>query len=81
MKTAGVVRGVGVVIVVEVDPDPRRAAGFDPAGPDLKLRVRIVVPVPSLGAVQPHVDIIRGADELVRQPRAAAGTKDRAGLP
>ena len=43
-------------VVVEVDPDFFRAACFDPARPFPEFLIGVVVPIPTLGLVKPHVD-------------------------
>ena len=69
------------IVVVEVNPGSLRAARVDPVRPCQELILRIVMAIPTLGPMQPQIDIVGGSNKLVREPRPAAGAEDRAGLP
>ena len=71
-----VLGGMGIVIVIEINPRAFRAAGLDPACPYRELGLRVIVPIPALGAMQADVNLIGGLDELIRQAWAAAGAED-----
>ena len=65
-----------VIIVVEVDPGTLRSASLNPIGPLRQLILRIVMPIPALGTVQANINLLGRSDELIRQPRSAAGAED-----
>ena len=67
---------MGIVIVAEINPRAFRAAGLDPACPYRELGLRVIVPIPTLGAMQANVNLIGGLDELIGQAWAAAGAED-----
>jgi hypothetical protein len=56
---------VGIIIVVEVDPDSFRAAGFDPVRPLRQLTFRIVMPIPAPGTMQANADFLRRPDKVI----------------
>ena len=56
---------MGVVVIIEIDPRALRAAGLNPARPYRALGLRVIVPVPTLGAIQADVNLIGGLDELI----------------
>src|SRR6476659_9259317 len=76
-----VFRGMGIVIIIEINPSAFRAAGLDPARPYRELGLRVIVPIPTLRPMQADVNLIGGLDELIGQARAAAGAEDNACLP
>ena len=63
---------MGIVIIIEINPPAFRAAGLDPARPYRELGLRVIVPIPTLRAMQADVNFIGGLDELIGQARAAA---------
>src|SRR6202007_528016 len=73
-----VLRRVGVVIVVEIDPGASGAACLDLVDPFEKLIVRVIMTVPAFRAVQADIYLIRGSDEFIGKPRAAARAEDYA---
>jgi hypothetical protein len=53
-----VIGGVGVVVIIEIDPRAFRAAGLNPARPYRELGLRVIVPVPTLAPMQADVNLI-----------------------
>ena len=68
--------GMGIIIVIEINPRAFRAAGLDPARPHRQLGLRVIVPIPALRAMQADVNLVGGLDELIGQARTAAGAED-----
>ena len=58
-----VIGGMGVVVITEIDPRAFRAAAL--ARPYRELGLRVIVPVPTLGAMLADVNLIGGLDELI----------------
>jgi len=56
---------MGVVVIIEIDARALRAAGLNPARPYRELGLRVIVPVPTLGAMQAYVNLIGGLEELI----------------
>jgi hypothetical protein len=54
---------MGVVVIIEIDPRAFRAAAL--ARPYRELGLRVIVPVPTLGAMRADVNLIGGLDELI----------------
>ena len=50
--------GMGIVIIIEINPRAFRAAGLDPARPYRELGLRVIVPVPTLAPMQADVNLI-----------------------
>jgi hypothetical protein len=48
--------GMGIVIIIEINPPAFRAAGLDPARPHRQLGLRVIVPIPALRAMQADVN-------------------------
>src|SRR4051812_27235719 len=69
-----------VIVIIEVDPCPLRAAGRDPASPIRQFILRVIVAIPMFRSVQPQVNIVGGSYKFVRKPRPTAAAEDRAGL-
>ena len=67
---------MGIVISIEINPPAFRAAGLDSAGPYRELGLRVIVPIPTLRAMQADVNFIGSLDELIGQARAAARAED-----
>ena len=53
-----VLGGMGIVIVIEINPRAFRAAGLDSACPYRELGLRVIVPVPMLAPMQADVNLI-----------------------
>ena len=68
------------IVVVKIYPRALGAACLDPRGPFEELVLRVIVTIPTFRTVQADIDFIRGPDEFIRQPWAAAGTEDNARL-
>ena len=64
-RVSAIIGGMGVVVIIETDPHALRAAGLNPARPYRELGLRVIVPVPTLGAIQADVNLIGGLDELI----------------
>src|SRR4029079_14300592 len=63
--------------VVKINPGALGTTGFDAVFPLGELRLRIVVAIPALPAMQADVDVIGRFDELVRQPGRADAAEPR----
>lgn len=50
-ESSRVIGGMGIVVIIEIDPRALRAAGLNPARPYRELGLRAIVPVPTLGAM------------------------------
>jgi len=68
--------GMGIVIIIEIDPRAFRTARLDSARPYREFGLRVVVLIPTLGAMQADVNLVGGLDELIGQARTAAGAED-----
>src|SRR5882757_8252612 len=68
--------GMGIVIIIEINPRAFRAADLDPARPYRELGLRVIVPIPTLRAMQADVNLVCGLDEFIGQAWAAAGAED-----
>ena len=70
----GILRCTPPEVIVKIDPGALGTAGCDAVYPFRELRLRVIVPIPALPAMQADVNFIGRFDELLRQP----GRADRA---
>jgi hypothetical protein len=79
-ESAGVLDGVGVVVVVEVGVDAAGAGQAERLGPGFEFPFRVVVPVPPLRTVETDIEVRGGLHERVGEARATGRTEDDAAL-